>query len=61
MKIYEISQDENNAYDTYDSAIVCAENEEEAKKINPDDYYPWDEETKHFIGEQKTTNMNQKM
>ena len=33
MKIYEISQDENNAYDTYDSAIVCAENEEGAIKM----------------------------
>lgn len=36
MKIYRISQNVNNDYDTYDSAIVCAENEEEARKIHPD-------------------------
>ena len=35
MKIYLISQDVNNDYDTYDSAVVCAENEEDARKINP--------------------------
>ena len=35
MKLYKISQDENNEYDTFDSAIVCAESEEEAKKIHP--------------------------
>lgn len=35
MKIYLISQKVNNDYDTYDSAVVCAENENEARKINP--------------------------
>ncbi len=35
MKLYIISQDENNGYDTYDSAVVCAENEEEARNIDP--------------------------
>lgn len=35
MKLYEIHQSVNNSYDTYDSAIVCAENEEEAKAIHP--------------------------
>lgn len=35
MKIYKISQDVNKDYDTYDSAVVYAENEEEAKSIHP--------------------------
>ena len=48
MKIYKISQNVNNNYDTYDSAIVCAENEEEAKTISPDNFYPYDEKTKTF-------------
>ena len=38
MKLFKISQNENNGYDTYDSAIVCAENEEEARKIHPADW-----------------------
>jgi len=35
MKLFKISQDVNNDYDTYDSAIVCAENEGEAVTIHP--------------------------
>ncbi len=35
MKIYLLSQDVVNGYDTYDSAIVIAENEDEARKIHP--------------------------
>ena len=31
MKLYLISQSKNDDYDTYDSAVVCAESEEEAK------------------------------
>lgn len=47
LNLYLISQDINNGYDTYDSIIVCAENEEEAKMIKPngelleDDDYSW--------------------
>ena len=33
-KLYKIWQDKNTGYDTYDSAIVCAENEEEARNTN---------------------------
>lgn len=40
MKLYLISQDENDGYDTYDSAVVCAGSEDEARKINPD-YGEW--------------------
>lgn len=43
MNIYKISQGVNNDYDTYDSAIVCAENEEEAKKIHPRGEYDYKE------------------
>jgi ribosome biogenesis protein Tsr3 len=35
MKIYLVSQNENNEYDTYDSLIVSANSEEEARKITP--------------------------
>ncbi len=35
MNIYLLKQDINNGYDTYDSAIVSAENEDEARKIHP--------------------------
>ena len=35
MKIYLLSQDIVNGYDTYDSAVVIAENEDEARKIHP--------------------------
>lgn len=35
MKLYKIFQTVNNDYDTYDSAIVCAESVDDAKKINP--------------------------
>jgi hypothetical protein len=33
--IYLISQDENTCYDTYDSAVVVAPDEETAKRIHP--------------------------
>ena len=45
MKLFKISQDVNNDYDTFDEAIVCAESEEEAKKIHPGGgelYGDWD-------------------
>lgn len=35
MHLYKLTQEINNDYDTYDSAIVCAENEEEARTIHP--------------------------
>lgn len=52
MKLYKLSQSVNYGYDTYDSCVVCAENEEEAKRIHPS--YIWteggyyDEEKKEF-------------
>ena len=35
MKLWLISQDVNNNYDTYDSAVVAAETEEEARVTFP--------------------------
>ena len=35
MKIYKLYRKDQGDYDTYDSAVVVAENEESAKKINP--------------------------
>lgn len=35
MKLYFISQSDNNGYDTYDSAVVAAESEMKAAKIHP--------------------------
>jgi hypothetical protein len=41
-KLYKIWQNTNNEYDTYDSAIVCAETEEEARNIKVSDVvYCW--------------------
>jgi hypothetical protein len=35
MKLYRISQSVNRGYDTYDSAVVCAASEDEARLIRP--------------------------
>jgi len=35
MKLFLISQSENNDYDTYDSAVVAADTEEIAKAMDP--------------------------
>lgn len=35
MNLYLISQTINEGYDTYDSAVVAAESEDEARKIHP--------------------------
>lgn len=39
MKLWKISQDVNNDYDTYDSAVVAAETEEIARCIPPGAMY----------------------
>lgn len=43
MKLFLLSQDENVGYDTHDSAVVAAKNEDEAKLINISDYTNWDD------------------
>ena len=35
MKLFLIKQDQNTDYDTYDSAVVAAPDEETAKKMDP--------------------------
>jgi len=35
LKLWIIEQEENGGYDTYDSAVVAAMTEEEAKRIHP--------------------------
>ena len=42
MKLYKISQDENNDYDTFDSAVVMAETEEQARNMDPRSGEPMD-------------------
>jgi hypothetical protein len=42
MNIYLIEQDTNNNYDTFDSAIVAASTEDEARLIHPMEIENWD-------------------
>jgi hypothetical protein len=49
MKIYKLWQDVNHDYDTYDSIIVCAKNEEEAKRIQPSEYYEYGDDGKSYF------------
>ena len=48
MNIYLVEQDVNNGYDTYDSFVVVAENEEIAKHTSPSGYYVWKNEVWYF-------------
>jgi hypothetical protein len=41
MNLYLISQETNNDYDTYDSAVVAAESEDAARSIHPSES-DWD-------------------
>ena len=45
MNLYLLTQDEENGYDTYDSVVVAAESEDEARLIHPSDSSkdPWGE------------------
>jgi hypothetical protein len=36
LNLYLLSQDENIDFDTYDSMVVCAEDDREARNIHPD-------------------------
>ena len=51
MKLFKLTQDVNNDYNTYDSVIVAAEDEEEAKYIHPDYFITcngWDGTTSEY-------------
>lgn len=43
MNLYLISQTENEDYETYDSAVVCAESKKDAARI-----YPWVEDPDEY-------------
>jgi len=57
MKLWLIAQDQNQNYDTYDSAIVAAETEEDAKQMNPaggrmdEPHSPWDKNCTETVWE----------
>lgn len=51
MKLYLLTQDVNNGYDTYDSCVVIADNEDTARKITPETYRPFSEELDAFAFE----------
>jgi hypothetical protein len=56
MKLWVIKQTENNSYDTYDSAVVAAETEDEAKRVKVGDNYSWcspEHVTAEYIGEDR--------
>lgn len=55
MKLYLLTQTARSGYDTYDSAVVCAENEFQAKCVKVGDEYTWASEPAQvhaaYIGE----------
>ena len=55
MKLYKISQNQDSDYDTYDSAVVAAPNEEIARNINPSDGEPLDWKEIAIISEKHTS------
>lgn len=48
MNIYLIEQDENTNYDTYDSAIVTAETEDQARLTHPTGKPNWDGKDENY-------------
>lgn len=43
MKLFLLTQNVNNNYNTYDACVVCAQSKEEAVKIHPDgETLDWD-------------------
>lgn len=43
MKLYLISQPEDNLdYDTFDSAVICADDEDDARMTHPRGHGEWD-------------------
>lgn len=45
MKLFKLSQDSATGYDTYDSCVVAAKNEETAKTISPDTFNSFGEKS----------------
>lgn len=48
MKLWKLTQNVNNDYDSYDSVVVAAKTEEEARLIRPDSYNSWDTEYRSY-------------
>lgn len=51
MNIYLIFQNVNTGYDTYDSAVVVAEDQEQARRINPGQFHVWSNEQDSWMFE----------
>ena len=49
MKLYLISQSVNSGYDTYDSAVVIADSEEEARMVHPEKDPRWNGVKNHLF------------
>lgn len=45
MKLWLLTQNDSDGYDTYDSCIVAAKTEQEAKQITPSEYTKWNSGT----------------
>lgn len=43
MNLYLLTQDENCGYDTFDSCVVAAKSEEDARQISPRPGRAWDD------------------
>ena len=50
MNIYLLTQNDQNGYETYDSCVVIAENDDDARRIHPigSDWYVWLEDAESW-------------
>jgi len=59
VKLFKISQNVNNGYDTYSEAIVACNKPEEAKIMNPGGFREWNGQTWLFKYANGTTSPNE--
>ena len=57
MKLFKIWQDVNDDWDTFSDAIVCAENEEEARRISPGE---WKENNEYCTKEKHSDTLKER-
>ena len=52
MKLFKLTQSDNTGYDTFDSCVVAAESEADAKTIHPStvELVQWDDDRKMWLG-----------
>ena len=55
MNLYLVSQKVNNGYDTYDSFVCAAKDEEQARYVSPSSYYTWLDDCWCFVYADGTT------